>query len=93
LTWALDVRPPYSLDSQFLLLLLLLVLLLLLLCSTCGVCCQLDVVNRGFGGYNSRWGLKLLEQVLLQVAASGQQVALMMIWFGANDAAILGRSA
>ncbi|KAF6252036.1 putative esterase [Scenedesmus sp. NREL 46B-D3] len=54
---------------------------------------KLDVVNRGFGGYNSRWGLKLLEQVLQQVAASGQQVALMTLWFGANDGAIPGRSA
>uniref|UniRef100_A0A383VB09 SGNH hydrolase-type esterase domain-containing protein n=1 Tax=Tetradesmus obliquus TaxID=3088 RepID=A0A383VB09_TETOB len=54
---------------------------------------KLDVVNRGCGGYNSRWGLKLLEQVLAQVASSGQQVALMTIWFGANDAAIPGRSA
>jgi lysophospholipase L1-like esterase len=51
------------------------------------------VVNRGFGGYNSRWGLKLLEQVLQQTKAAGQQVALMTIWFGANDAAIPGRSA
>eukprot|EP00879_Flechtneria_rotunda_P013486 GHRR01014080.1.p1 GENE.GHRR01014080.1~~GHRR01014080.1.p1 ORF type:complete len:266 (+),score=96.95 GHRR01014080.1:354-1151(+) len=51
---------------------------------------KVDVVNRGFGGYNTRWGVKLLEQVLQEV--KGRQVALMTIWFGANDAAIPGRS-
>lgn len=54
---------------------------------------KLDVVNRGFGGYNSRWALKLLEQVLAQAQGQRQQVALMTIWFGANDAAVPGRSA
>ncbi|KAF8059122.1 GDSL esterase/lipase [Scenedesmus sp. PABB004] len=54
---------------------------------------KLDVVNRGFGGYNSRWGLHLLREVLDQAAAGGQRVALMTIWFGANDAALPGRSA
>eukprot|EP00879_Flechtneria_rotunda_P030337 GHRR01032960.1.p1 GENE.GHRR01032960.1~~GHRR01032960.1.p1 ORF type:complete len:103 (+),score=28.19 GHRR01032960.1:867-1175(+) len=57
--------------------------------SLCSVV-QVDVVNRGFGGYNTRWGVKLLEQVLQEV--KGRQVALMTIWFGANDAAIPGRS-
>lgn len=54
---------------------------------------KLDVVNRGFGGYNSRWGVKLLEQVLAQIQAQGQRVAFMTLWFGANDAAVPGRSA
>jgi hypothetical protein len=52
---------------------------------------QLDVVNRGWSGYNSRWGLPLFHETLDQLA--GQHVALLVLWFGANDATILGRSA
>lgn len=52
---------------------------------------QVDVANRGFGGYNSRWGLKLLQQVLAQ--SDARRVALLTIWFGANDAALPDRSA
>jgi hypothetical protein len=56
-----------------------------------GIGLQVDVISRGHSGYNSRWGLKLFQQVLHQV--SGRQVALLTIWLGANDAAIPGRSA
>ena len=49
------------------------------------------MTNRGYGGYNSRWGLKLLHQVLAQT--DGRRVALMTIWFGANDAALPDASA
>jgi lysophospholipase L1-like esterase len=54
---------------------------------------QVDVLNRGCGGYNSRWGLKLLEQVLQQLKDQKRRVVLMTLWFGANDAALPGRSA
>lgn len=52
---------------------------------------QVDVVNRGHSGYNSRWGLKVFEQMMQQL--SGQQVVLLTICLGANDAAIPNRSA
>eukprot|EP00775_Hariotina_reticulata_P015398 gene15398-biopygen16972 len=54
---------------------------------------KVDVLNRGFGGYNSRWGMKLLEQVLQQLRDQKRTVVLMTLWFGANDAALPGRSA
>jgi lysophospholipase L1-like esterase len=49
------------------------------------------VLSRGHSGYNSRWGLKVFEQVLQQL--KGQEVLLLTLWLGANDAAIPGRSA
>ncbi|KAI8466391.1 MAG: SGNH hydrolase-type esterase domain-containing protein [Monoraphidium minutum] len=52
-----------------------------------------DVINRGFGGYNSRWALPVLEQVLSQVKGSGQEVLLATLWLGANDAAMPDRGA
>jgi hypothetical protein len=52
---------------------------------------QVDVVQRGLAGYNSRQCLAVFQQMLRQV--SGRQVALLTIWLGANDAAIPGRSA
>jgi lysophospholipase L1-like esterase len=52
---------------------------------------QVDVISRGHSGYNSRWGLKVFEQVVKQLA--GREVVLLTIWLGANDAAIPGRSA
>lgn len=64
--------------------------------SCCAVVCyvlchQVDVISRGHSGYNSRWGVKVFEEVLKQL--QGQQVALLVIWLGANDAAIPDRSA
>jgi hypothetical protein len=52
---------------------------------------QVDVVQRGLAGYNSRQCLAVFDQVLGQ--GSGRRVALLTIWLGANDAAIPGRSA
>jgi lysophospholipase L1-like esterase len=55
------------------------------------LCHQVDVISRGHSGYNSRWGVKVFEEVLKQL--KGQQVVLLVIWLGANDAAIPDRSA
>lgn len=49
---------------------------------------KVDVINRGFGGYNSCWALPLLDQVLAQLAASNQSVLFATLWLGANDAAM-----
>ncbi|CAO2823060.1 unnamed protein product [Amaranthus hypochondriacus] len=49
-----------------------------------------DILNRGYGGYNTRWALFLLHHIFplgfadLPIAAT--------IFFGANDAALLGRN-
>jgi lysophospholipase L1-like esterase len=42
-----------------------------------------DVINRGFSGYNTRWGLLISDDVVLQV-----NPAMVVIFFGANDAVI-----
>jgi lysophospholipase L1-like esterase len=44
---------------------------------------RIDVVNRGFGGYTSRWGLKLYESVVLD-----QRPDIVFLFFGANDAVV-----
>ena len=49
---------------------------------------KLDIVNRGLGGYQSSWGARVLEQLLVQRnALDTPPIALLTIWFGANDAA------
>ncbi|WWC87574.1 uncharacterized protein L201_002464 [Kwoniella dendrophila CBS 6074] len=51
-----------------------------------------DIVNRGFGGYNSDWALPVFEQVFATKEARekgyAQQVKLITIWLGANDATL-----
>jgi isoamyl acetate esterase len=44
---------------------------------------KVDVINRGFSGYNSRWGLTILDDAVLTL-----QPQLVMIFFGANDASV-----
>ncbi len=51
---------------------------------------QVDVLNRGFGGYNTRWALFLLDGILSSLGS--QDVALATLFFGANDAALPGRT-
>lgn len=46
---------------------------------------QADIINRGFGGYNSRWGVWLLEEALSTFDPKRIKVA--VVEFGANDAA------
>ncbi|WVR09742.1 hypothetical protein IAU60_006818 [Kwoniella sp. DSM 27419] len=53
-----------------------------------------DVVNRGYGGYNSDWALPVFEQVFATKEARekgyAQQVKLITLWLGANDAVLPG---
>ncbi|KAA8540809.1 hypothetical protein F0562_024772 [Nyssa sinensis] len=49
-----------------------------------------DVVVRGYGGYNTRWALFLLHH-LFHLSTPTPPVA-ATIFFGANDAALLGRT-
>ncbi|KAJ1457403.1 SGNH hydrolase-type esterase domain-containing protein [Pelagophyceae sp. CCMP2097] len=46
-----------------------------------------DVLNRGCSGYNTRWALEAGEAFF---DCKGRNVALAVIWFGANDAAMPG---
>lgn len=57
----------------------LILLLLLLLLS------QADVINRGFGGFNTKTALLALPEIIDML--SKQQIALAVVWLGANDAA------
>lgn len=45
-----------------------------------------DIVNRGFGGFNTKTALLALPEVMDML--SKQQVALAIVWLGANDAAV-----
>lgn len=42
-----------------------------------------DFINRGFSGYNSKWGLEIFEEVVLN-----NEPDLVLIFFGANDAVV-----
>jgi lysophospholipase L1-like esterase len=50
-----------------------------------------DVVNRGFGGYNTRMGLQVLDEVINSFGAG--RIKLVTLCFGANDAALPGSKA
>lgn len=52
---------------------------------------KLDVINRGFSGYNTDWALPILRQLLPTVQQQKEQacsISLMTIFFGANDASL-----
>ncbi|KAI5122981.1 hypothetical protein M0805_006859 [Coniferiporia weirii] len=51
---------------------------------------KFDVINRGFGGYNTDWAIPVLEQCLTRQGERGlaPKVRLLTIWFGANDAVL-----
>ncbi|KAI3967893.1 hypothetical protein MKX01_027076 [Papaver californicum] len=51
---------------------------------------QVDVILRGYSGYNSRWALFLLHHIFPLNTSTKPPVA-ATIFFGANDAALLGR--
>ncbi|CAI5955861.1 unnamed protein product, partial [Closterium sp. NIES-64] len=71
------------------------------LCSL--LCCmQVDVVLRGYSGYNTRWALFLLPKLFPKVRILKVRIlkgdtsipppALVTVFFGANDAALPGRT-
>lgn len=43
--------------------------------------CRIDVINRGFSGYNTKWALKMIDTVVIP-----EHPDLVFIFFGANDA-------
>ncbi|KAF4615336.1 hypothetical protein D9613_003243 [Agrocybe pediades] len=49
---------------------------------------KLDVLNRGFSGYNTEWGIPVFEQVIARSTDSAPKIRVLAIWFGANDACI-----
>ncbi|GAA6056340.1 hypothetical protein JCM3770_000678 [Rhodotorula araucariae] len=49
---------------------------------------KLDVVNRGFSGYNTDMGLEVVKQFLPRAGEGLPKMALFIVWFGANDAAL-----
>ncbi|KAF5330647.1 hypothetical protein D9619_006029 [Psilocybe cf. subviscida] len=49
---------------------------------------KLDVLNRGYSGYNSTWGLPVFEQCIAK-SGTAPNLRVLAIWFGANDACIL----
>ena len=51
---------------------------------------KVDVLNRGYSGYNSRWALQLLDRVL--PAEKAGKILLATVFFGANDAALAERT-
>jgi hypothetical protein len=56
--------------------------------SRVGLCtrAQADVLNRGFGGFNTKAAALAVPEMLDSL--SKQQVALAIVWLGANDAAV-----
>ena len=49
---------------------------------------QVDVINRGYFGYNTRWAKHLLQTVF---PADQARVTLVTLFWGANDAALPDR--
>ena len=49
---------------------------------------QVDVINRGYSGYNTRWANYLLETVF---PADQPRAKLVTLFWGANDAALPDR--
>lgn len=42
---------------------------------------RVDVINRGFSGYNSRWGLMIVDEIVVR-----EKPDIVFVFFGANDA-------
>ncbi|KJA20244.1 hypothetical protein HYPSUDRAFT_203946 [Hypholoma sublateritium FD-334 SS-4] len=50
---------------------------------------RLDVLNRGFSGYNTTWGMPVFEQCIAKASDKyAPRLRMLAIWFGANDACI-----
>ncbi|KAI1376678.1 SGNH hydrolase [Hypoxylon crocopeplum] len=48
----------------------------------------LDVINRGFSGYNTKNALELLPQIFLPPSPSNPKIEYLLVLLGANDACI-----
>lgn len=51
---------------------------------------KLDVINRGFSGYNTRWGLEVAQRVF--PSTDSAKLKAMTMWWGANDACLPKRT-
>lgn len=51
---------------------------------------KVDVLNRGYSGYNSRWLIKIIDKVLPNDL--NKSILLATVFLGANDAALEGRA-
>jgi len=52
---------------------------------------KLDILHRGYAGYTSRWGIKVLEDILEEHGHN--DIAIATIYFGANDSCLGGPQA
>lgn len=52
---------------------------------------QVDVVLRGYSGYNTRWALEVIEKVFPEVSRGGGAPLAVTVFFGANDACLPNR--
>ncbi|XP_039068392.1 GDSL esterase/lipase At5g45920-like [Hibiscus syriacus] len=52
---------------------------------------RLDVVLRGYSGYNTRWALKVLDRVFPAAESGGASPLAVTVFFGANDACLPDR--
>ncbi|KAM0792260.1 hypothetical protein ACM66B_004954 [Microbotryomycetes sp. NB124-2] len=50
-----------------------------------------DVLNRGYGGYNTRIALPIAQKWLPKKGEDRPHTVLMTVWFGANDAVLPGQ--
>ncbi|EHA8591085.1 putative GDSL esterase/lipase [Cocos nucifera] len=51
-----------------------------------------DVVLRGYSGYNTRWALRVVERAMDGVCLEGKSPMAVTVFFGANDASLADRS-
>lgn len=49
---------------------------------------RLDIVKRGYGGYNTEWGLHVAPHVLPKTLSGEAPLTALNIWWGANDATL-----
>ncbi|KAI8626880.1 SGNH hydrolase [Xylariaceae sp. FL1651] len=49
---------------------------------------SLDVINRGFSGYNTKNALELLPQIFLPPSPANPRIEYLLVLFGANDACL-----
>jgi lysophospholipase L1-like esterase len=49
---------------------------------------RLDVVNRGLSGYNTSNAVSVLPKIFAPPVPGGPKIEYLLVWFGANDAAI-----
>ena len=51
---------------------------------------KLDIINRGYSGYNTRWGKELLLSILSSTTPNGSKIKVITVFLGANDSVLPG---